>query len=56
MTGLEQYQCCACFHIGPLNLHGGCERCSSQIVISQELMLCTKTAASSVCSAAGGTE
>lgn len=30
----ELYECSNCFHTGPLNLHGGCERCSSLAVIS----------------------
>ncbi|MCU1338826.1 MAG: hypothetical protein JWO19_4407 [Bryobacterales bacterium] len=37
MTG-EQFQCCDCLHIGPLDIHGGCEGCHSQAVISQELI------------------
>jgi hypothetical protein len=34
----ERYECRNCFHVGPLNVHGGCESCGSQAVISQELM------------------
>lgn len=30
----ELYECSNCFHTGPLDLHGGCERCSSLAVIS----------------------
>jgi hypothetical protein len=34
----ERYECSNCFHVGPLNVHGGCESCGSLAVISQELM------------------
>jgi len=34
----EHFECTNCFHIGPLSVHGGCEECHSQAVISQELI------------------
>lgn len=34
----EKYECTNCFHAGPLGLHGGCECCGSQAVISVELL------------------
>jgi hypothetical protein len=37
----ELFECRDCFHIGPLNVHGGCEECHSQAVISQELIALT---------------
>lgn len=41
----ESFECRACFHVGPLTVHGACERCGSQSVISQErLSLCTSQA------------
>lgn len=38
MIAQEVFECCNCFHIGALNSRGGCERCGSQSVISQELI------------------
>jgi hypothetical protein len=35
---MERYECSNCFHIGPLNQHGGCERCFSHAVISEAMM------------------
>ena len=32
---MERYECSNCFHIGPLNRHGGCERCASLAVFSE---------------------
>jgi len=34
----EPYECSNCFHRGPLNEHGRCERCDSQSVMSAHLV------------------
>jgi hypothetical protein len=34
----EKYECRNCFHAGTLSVHGGCEHCGSQAVISLELV------------------
>lgn len=34
----ELYECSNCFHSGPLDIHGGCERCGSRAVMSKEVM------------------
>lgn len=34
----EKFECRDCFHAGPLNIHGRCERCNSDSVISQEVI------------------
>lgn len=34
----NQFQCCECFHIGPLDINGCCKDCGSGWVISQELL------------------
>lgn len=36
---MERYECSNCFHVGPLNQHGGCERCLSRAVISEAVIL-----------------
>lgn len=33
----EQFQCRTCHHIGPLTVHGRCESCNSDSVITQEV-------------------
>ena len=35
---MERYECSNCFHIGPLNQHGGCERCMSKAVMSEAMI------------------
>jgi len=34
----EQFECRNCHHVGDLDLHGGCECCSSQAVVSLEVI------------------
>lgn len=34
----EQFECGNCYHVGHLDLHGGCERCHSQAVLSIEVL------------------
>lgn len=34
----EHFECRNCFHVGPLTVHGRCERCHSLAVISQEVI------------------
>jgi hypothetical protein len=34
MNSREQFECANCYHIGPLNSHGGCEQCWSSAVVS----------------------
>lgn len=35
----ELYECSNCFHRGPLDIHGGCERCHSQAVMSEQVIM-----------------
>jgi len=35
---MEHFECRNCFLIGALNIHGACQGCGSQSVISQELL------------------
>lgn len=34
----EQFECLDCYHVGSLDIRGGCEHCHSQAVISAELV------------------
>ena len=34
----EQFECGNCYHVGHLDLHGGCEHCHSQAVVSKDLL------------------
>lgn len=34
----ELFECRNCFHAGELNIHGRCEHCDSDAVISQEVI------------------
>lgn len=34
----EHFECRNCFHVGPLTVHGRCERCHSDKVMSVEVM------------------
>jgi rRNA maturation endonuclease Nob1 len=45
----DEFQCEACFHIGALDVHGACECCGSQRVISQALIQAVNAGASSSC-------
>ena len=38
MRNGESYQCCNCWNIAVLDVHGRCGRCGSAAVISQELV------------------
>jgi uncharacterized paraquat-inducible protein A len=40
-NGREEYQCMGCHYIGGLNVHGRCDRCNSEAVLSQELLVMT---------------
>lgn len=33
----EQFECADCFHVGALDIHGGCELCHGQQVMSLEV-------------------
>lgn len=35
MVPNEKWQCDNCFHVGPLSIHGRCEACGSEAVISE---------------------
>lgn len=38
MMEAELFECRDCFHAGTLTIHGRCEACNSDCVISQELI------------------
>lgn len=52
----ELYECSNCFHTGPLDLHGGCERCSSLAVISVAKIRLPLELASSISALGHGVE
>lgn len=31
----DRFECMDCYYIGPLNAHGGCDRCLSRAVVSE---------------------
>jgi len=35
---MEHFECRDCLHVGSLDVHGACERCGSQAVISVEVL------------------
>lgn len=36
---MNEYECCNCFAIGPLTIHGKCARCGSNSVIQQQAIM-----------------
>jgi hypothetical protein len=38
MHSSEIFECRNCLHAGPLTIHGRCEHCNSDAVISQEVI------------------
>ena len=35
---MERFECETCFHTGPLDQHGRCERCGSSQVVSEQVL------------------